>query len=100
MEIRDVPELNELLDLFRQRGYPPVVVPFEDEGSWEFEDEGSWEIEARLDANRLLIMTVWPSGTADAWLETKEEGAPNGATTVGQILAWVKALYSEGGDGL
>ena len=92
MESELPPELNELLDLIKQCGYLPVVVP------WE--DEGVWEIEARLDANRLLIMKVWPSGTADAWLDTKDGTEPHGATTVGQMLAWVKALYSEGGDGL
>ena len=84
------PELNELLDLLRQRGYPPVVVP------WE--DEGVWEVEARLDEKRLLIMKVWPSGTADAFLDTKEGTRPYSATTVGEILTWVKVLYSAGGN--
>ena len=91
------PELNELLDLIRQRGYPPVVTDWNEQGVGGF---GGWEIEARLDEKRLLIMDVWPSGKVDAFLDTKDGTEPHSATTVGQILAWVKTLYSEGGNGL
>ena len=87
------PELKELIDLIRQRGYPPVIA--------EWEDEGVCEIEARLDDKRLLIMTVRTSGDVDAaWVDTTEGTRQLRARTLGEVLAWVKTLYSEGGDGL
>lgn len=74
----------EILNLSIGRGYHPVATVDE--------TDNSLEIEARLDSNRLLLLQVWPSGTADGLIFSDAEGFKSIEAT--EISEFLRSLVS------